>query len=77
MLRNHTNAASACVPSRAVMFTGQDGARTGVTQTDGILKSGNANNFPWLQPDGIPTLGDWFRADGYETHYFSKFVKII
>lgn len=72
VLRNHTIASSACVPSRAAIFTGQYGSRTGVTQTDGVFKSGDANNFPWLQPNGIPTLGDWFRADGYETHYFGK-----
>jgi hypothetical protein len=42
-----------------------------------LFEGGDANNFPWLQPDGIPTLGDWFRADGYETHYFGKYVKII
>ncbi len=72
VLRNHTIASSACVPSRATITTGQYGTRTGVLQTDGIFKSGDANNYPWLQPDGIPTMGDWFRAAGYETHYFGK-----
>lgn len=72
VLKNHTIASSACAPSRAAIFTGQYGTRTGVTQTDGVFKDGHAADFPWLQPDGIPTLGDWFRADGYETHYFGK-----
>ncbi len=72
VLRNHTIAASACTPSRATMFTGQYGTRTGVTQTDGLFKSGDDAGFPWLQPDTIPTVGNWLRADGYETHYFGK-----
>jgi len=72
VLRNHTVAASACTPSRAAIYTGQYGTRTGVTQTDGLFKNGDAPNFPWLDPDGIPTLGDWMRHAGYTTHYFGK-----
>jgi arylsulfatase A-like enzyme len=71
-LRNHVISAAACTPSRATMMTGQYGTRTGVTQTDGLFKSGDAGNFPWLLPNGIPTVGDWFRAAGYTTHYFGK-----
>ncbi len=26
----------------------------------------------WLDPDAVPTLGDWFRAGGYRTHYRGK-----
>ena len=26
----------------------------------------------WLDPDAVPTLGDWFRAGGYQTHYRGK-----
>ncbi|ASG22499.1 sulfatase-like hydrolase/transferase [Nitrospirillum viridazoti] len=72
VLRNHTIAASACTPSRTTIYTGQYGTRTGVTQTDGLFKNGDAANFPWLAPDGIPTLGSWMRAAGYSTHYFGK-----
>lgn len=72
VLRNHTIAASACTPSRAVIYTGQYGTRTGVTQTDGLFKNGDSPNFPWLAPDGIPTLGTWMRKAGYSTHYFGK-----
>ncbi len=72
VLRNHTIAASACTPSRSVIYTGQYGTRTGVTQTDGLFKNGDAANFPWLNADGIPTLGDWMRQAGYSTHYFGK-----
>ncbi|HEY2069713.1 MAG TPA: sulfatase-like hydrolase/transferase [Rhizomicrobium sp.] len=72
VLRNHTIGASACTPSRAVIYTGQYGTRTGVTQTDGLFKSGDSANFPWLDADGIPTLGSWMREAGYTTHYFGK-----
>ncbi|HEY1630279.1 MAG TPA: sulfatase-like hydrolase/transferase [Rhizomicrobium sp.] len=72
VLRNHTIGASACTPSRAVIYTGQYGTRTGVTQTDGLFKSGDSSNFPWLEADGIPTLGTWMREAGYTTHYFGK-----
>ena len=26
----------------------------------------------WLDPNSVPTLGDWFRAGGYRTHYRGK-----
>ncbi len=69
---DHTIAESACIPSRATIMTGQYGPRTGVTQTDGLFKSGDAHNFPWLKADGAPTAGDYFRQIGYTTHYFGK-----
>lgn len=69
---DHTIAESACIPSRASIMTGQYGPRTGVTQTDGLFKSGDAQNFPWLRADGMPTAGDYFRELGYSTHYFGK-----
>ncbi|MES2441786.1 MAG: sulfatase-like hydrolase/transferase [Pseudomonadota bacterium] len=72
VLRNHTIAASACTPSRAVIYTGQYGTRTGVTQTDGLFKNGDSPNFPWLEAGGIPTMGTWMREAGYATHYFGK-----
>jgi arylsulfatase A-like enzyme len=72
VLRNHTIAASACTPSRATIYTGQYGTRTGVTQTDGLFKNGDSPNFPWLSATGIPTLGNWMREAGYQTHYFGK-----
>ena len=53
-------------------MTGQYGPRSGVTQTDGLFKSGEAQAFPWLKADGMPTIGDWFRHLGYSTHYFGK-----
>lgn len=71
-LQNHTCSAIACVPGRATIMTGQYSARSGVTQTEGMFKVDTDPAFPWLPPDGVPTLGDWFRAAGYETHYFGR-----
>jgi arylsulfatase A-like enzyme len=71
-LTRHFAASSACTPSRGVIYTGQYGTKTGVTQTDGLFKSGDSPNFPWLAADGIPTLGAWMRQAGYSTHYFGK-----
>jgi arylsulfatase A-like enzyme len=51
-------------------MTGQYPACTGVTQTDGMFKS--ADDVPFLDSIGAPTIGDWFRAAGYTTHYFGK-----
>ncbi|RBP48751.1 sulfatase-like hydrolase/transferase [Arenicella xantha] len=71
-LQNHHIAASACVPSRTTIYTGQYGTRTKVTETDSLFKYGSDPAFPWLDPRGIPTIGDWFREAGYDTHYFGK-----
>ena len=71
-LQNHHIAASACVPSRTTIYTGQYGTRTRVMETDSLFKYGSDPAFPWLDPRGVPTTGDWFRAAGYDTHYFGK-----
>jgi arylsulfatase A-like enzyme len=70
VLRKHYTASSACVPSRACIMTGQYPSSTGVDQTDGLYKS--PGDVTWLDPDGAPTVGDWFRSVGYTTHYFGK-----
>ena len=72
VLKNHTVATTACVPSRAAMFTGQYGTKNKVTQTDGVFKGASEEGFFWLDPEGIPTLGDWFKQNNYSTHYFGK-----
>lgn len=68
VLRTHYTASSACVPSRACIMTGQ--YTTGVDQTTGVFKT--PDHITWLDPDSTPTIGDWFRALGYTTHYFGK-----
>lgn len=68
--RKHYIAAAACSPSRTTFLTGQYPSLHGVTQVDGLFKSDTEVQF--LDPDGVPTLGDWFRAAGYDTYYFGK-----
>ncbi len=72
VFNQHTIASSACVPSRATIYTGQYGTLTQMLETDSLYKAGSDPAFPWLQPRGVPTIGDWFRAAGYSTHYFGK-----
>lgn len=72
VMRQHIIGTSACVPSRALIYTGQYGTRSRMLETDSLYKYGSDPNFPWLQPAGLPTLGDWFRSAGYSTHYFGK-----
>lgn len=72
VLHKHTVATTACVPSRAALFTGQYGERNGVTQTDGVFKGASEDGFNWLLPEGVPTMGHWFREKDYTTHYFGK-----
>ena len=43
-----------------------------VAKTDGIAKQATDPAMGWLDPDQVPTLGDWFRAGGYQTHYRGK-----
>jgi arylsulfatase A-like enzyme len=68
----HYAGSTACVPSRATLFTGQYPSLHGVSQTDGIAKKNTDPNMAWLDPNSVPTLGDWFRAGGYRTHYRGK-----
>ncbi len=68
----HYTGSLACVPSRPTMFTGQYPDLHGVTQTDGIGKTAEDSRMRWLRPGEVPTLGNWFRAAGYDTHYDGK-----
>lgn len=68
----HYTGSVACVPSRPTIFTGQYPDLHGVTQTDGLGKMANDSRLRWLRPGEVPTLGNWFRAAGYDTHYDGK-----
>jgi arylsulfatase A-like enzyme len=68
----HYAGSTACLPSRTTLFTGQYPSLHGGTNTDGMAKQANDPAMTWLDPNSVPTLGDWFRAGGYETHYRGK-----
>ncbi|WP_326547981.1 sulfatase-like hydrolase/transferase [Mycolicibacterium sp. ND9-15] len=68
----HYTGSLACVPSRPTIFTGHYPDLHGVTQTDGIGKVYDDSRMRWLRPNEVPTLGNWFRAAGYDTHYDGK-----
>lgn len=70
VMRTHYIAAAACAPSRTSFITGTYPSAHGVTQTDGMFKG--MTEIQFLDPNGIPTLGDWMRAGGYSTHWFGK-----
>lgn len=70
VLRNHYIASAACSPSRTTFITGQYPSLHGVTQVNGTFKV--PDDISFLDPNGVPTIGDWFRAGGYESHYFGK-----
>jgi arylsulfatase A-like enzyme len=68
----HYAQSTACAPSRTSLFTGQYPTLHGVSQTDGMGKTAFDPGMSWLDPDTVPTMGDWFRAAGYETYYKGK-----
>lgn len=69
---SHYTGSLACVPSRPTIFTGQYPDVHGVTQTDGLGKDADDSRLRWLPEGEVPTLGHWFRAAGYDTHYDGK-----
>jgi len=71
-LHRHYAGSTACLPSRATLFTGQYPSLHGVTSTDGLAKQASDPAMGFLDPDTVPTIGDWFRAGGYYTHYRGK-----
>jgi len=70
--KHHHAAATACAPSRTTIYTGQYPSFHGVSQTPGIGKSSFDQNTFWLEPNTVPTLGNYFRQAGYQTHYRGK-----
>lgn len=68
----HYTGSLACVPSRPTLLTGQYPDLHGVTQTDGLGKRYDDSRLRWLRRGEVPTLGNWFRAAGYDTHYDGK-----
>jgi choline-sulfatase len=69
---NHYIMTAACVPSRTSIFTGQYPSLHGNSQTPGAAKLSIENDMYWLDPNTVPTMGNYFRAGGYETYFKGK-----
>ncbi|MCI1693381.1 sulfatase-like hydrolase/transferase [Aneurinibacillus aneurinilyticus] len=68
----HHIGSTACCPSRATLLTGQYPSLHGVSQTTGIAKEPFDSDMFWLDQNTVPTMGDYFRAAGYQTYYKGK-----
>jgi choline-sulfatase len=68
----HYAASVACSPSRASIYTGHYPSLHGVTQTTGAAKESFDPDVFWLDPNSVPTFGDYFRAAGYNTFLKGK-----
>ncbi|TVX89699.1 sulfatase-like hydrolase/transferase [Paenibacillus agilis] len=70
--QRHYIGSAACCPSRATFMTGQYPSLHGVSQTTGMAKTPFDSDMFWLDHNTVPTMGDYFRAAGYQTHYKGK-----
>ena len=70
--QRHYAASVACVPSRASIYTGQYPSLHGASQTTGAAKEAFDPDIFWLDPNSVPTFGDYFRAAGYNTFWRGK-----
>lgn len=68
----HYVASTACSPSRTSLYTGQYPSLHGVTNTDGAAKAPYDPDVFWLDPNSVPTIGEFFRAAGYQTFWRGK-----
>src|SRR5262245_11167923 len=59
-LHRHYAGATACTPSRTTLFTGQYASLHGVADTDGLAKQATDPAMHFLDPDTVPTMGDWW-----------------
>lgn len=70
--RRHYVASSASAPSRACILTGHYPSLHGVSQTYGGAKEACDGDVFWLDPNTVPTFGNYFRAAGYRTFWKGK-----
>ena len=68
----HYTASSACAPSRTCILTGHYPSLHGVSQTYGGAKEACDGDVFWLDPNSVPTFGNYFRAAGYRTFWKGK-----
>lgn len=70
--KRHYAASVACAPSRGCFFTGHYPSLHGLANTDGSAKLAHDPDMFWLEPDTVPTIGNYFRTAGYRTLYKGK-----
>lgn len=70
--QRHYAASVACCPGRASIYTGQYPSLHGVSQTTGAAKDSFDPDVFWLDPNSVPTFGDYFREAGYRTFWRGK-----
>lgn len=69
---NHYVGSTACSPSRATLYTGQYPSLHGLTKTTGGAAGPFEPDVFWLDPNTVPTFGDYFRTAGYRTFWKGK-----
>ncbi|TQR09275.1 sulfatase-like hydrolase/transferase [Psychrobacillus soli] len=69
---NHYIGSTACSPSRTTLYTGQYPSLHGVTKTTGGAANNPEPDIFWLDPNSVPTIGDYFRTAGYDTFWKGK-----
>ena len=70
--KRHYIMSTACVPSRASMLTGHYPSLHGTSQTVGTAKEDFEPDMFWLDPNSVPTVGNYLRAAGYLTFWIGK-----
>jgi choline-sulfatase len=68
----HYAGSVACAPSRTTIYTGHYPSLHGVTQVDGAAKGAVEHDMFWLDPNTVPTLGNYFNYGGYTAHWRGK-----
>ncbi len=68
----HYIPSAACTPSRASILTGHYPSLHGVSQTYGGAKEAADPEVFWLDPNTVPTFGNYFREAGYRTYWRGK-----
>jgi choline-sulfatase len=70
--QRHYIMSAACVPSRASILTGHYPSLHGASQTFAAAKEAYDPDVFWVDPNSVPTFGNYFRAAGYLTFWIGK-----